>query len=245
MLKVVYQPKGRAAEYCQWAANLYRGCGHGCKYCYAPKALQMPTAEFGKPTPRQDIISKLTKDGAELKSRGEYHKVLLCFSCDPYQSINESLQLTNQAIETLHFYGQSVAVLTKGGYRALADIALLKTGDEFAVTMTCLDNAKSLQWEPGAALPQERIDTLKEANSRGVFTWVSMEPVLYPEQSLTIIEQTYEFVDHYKLGILNYSTHAKGIDWADYGAKAIALLRKYNKSFYIKDDLKRYVVALV
>ncbi len=245
MLKVIYQPKGRAAGYCPWAANLYRGCGHGCKYCYAPKALQLPTAEYCKPVPRVGVIDKLTKDAAELKSRGEFHKILLCFSCDPYQPINDRLQLTKQAIEILHFYGQSVAILTKGGYRAMGDIPLLKDGDEFAVTLTCDNEVQSRQWEPGAALPAERIDTLREANSRGIFTWVSLEPVLYPEQSLALIEQTHEFVDHYKLGVLNYNPHAKGIDWADYGAKAIDLLKSYGKSFYIKDDLKKYLAVTV
>jgi len=241
MLKVIYQPKGRAAEYCDWAANLYRGCGHGCKYCYAPSTLQMPTAEYRNPVPRAGIIDKLQKDCVALQQKGESHKVLFCFSCDPYQPINDKFQLARQAIEILHFYGQSVAILTKGGYRALADIALLKEGDEFAVTLTCTNEVQSREWEPGAALPAERIETLKEANARGIYTWVSLEPVLYPEQSLEIIELTHEFVNKYKLGILNYHPRAKEIDWVDYGHKAIGLIEKYGNDYYVKDDLKKYL----
>jgi len=239
MLKVIYEPKGRAAEYCPWAVNLYRGCGHLCKYCYAPKALRMAEADFHSPAPRVDIVDKLIKDCSELRTKGEFHKVLLCFSCDPYQQINDQFQLTKRAIEILHFYGQSVVILTKGGYRAHADLPLLQTHDEFAVTLTCDNDTQSREWEPGAALPQERIDTLKEANARGIFTWVSLEPVLYPEQSLNLIRLTHQFTNKYKLGIANYIK--SNVDWADYGHKAIALLRELKKDFYIKEDLRKYL----
>jgi DNA repair photolyase len=241
MLKVIYQPAGRAAEYNPWAANLYRGCGHRCIYCYAPSALKMSREEFDKPAPRQDVIAKLTKDGAELKGRGEFHKILMCFSCDPCQPVNDEYHLTEQSIEILHFYGQSVSLLTKGGFRALPSIALLKQGDEFGITLTCTDKAQSNEWEPGAASPSERIDTLKEANSRGIFTWVSLEPVLYPEQSLAIIDQTHDFVSKYKLGTLNYNSHAKTINWSDYAQRAITLVQKYGNDYYVKDDLKKHV----
>lgn len=202
--------------------------------------LKMDRRDFSKPSPRPDIIRKLTDDCAKLRARGDRHNILLCFSCDPYQPINDQYQLTKQAIEILHFYGQSVAILTKGGYRALADIPLLEEGDQFAVTLTCLHDGPSRQWEPKAALPAERIDTLREAKARGLYTWVSLEPVLYPEQSLELIQLTHHFVDEFKLGKLNYHQHAETIDWGDYVVKARALLQKLGKKYYIKDDLKAY-----
>ncbi len=70
---------------------------------------------------------------------------------------------------------------------------------------------------------------------------MSLEPVLYPEQSLAIIEQTHEFVNKYKLGVLNYNPRAKEIDWLDYGRRAVALLKKFGNEYYIKDDLKKYL----
>jgi len=241
MLKVIYQPKGRALEYSPWAANLYRGCGHSCEYCYAPSALRMTPDEFSRPTARVGIIDKLAHDASELQSYGQQLKVLLCFSCDCFQPLNSELGLARQAIEALHFYGQSVVILTKGGYRALPDIPLLRQGDEFAVTLTCDNEADSMRWESNAAPPQERIDTLMEAKARGVYTWVSLEPVLYPEQSLALITRTHEFVDFYKLGVLNYHLRANEINWGDYGNKAVAELQKLGKGFYIKADLKKYL----
>jgi DNA repair photolyase len=237
-MQVIYQPAGRAKEYSPWAANLYRGCGHHCVYCYAPKALQMERAEFDVPKPRAGIIKKLLKDCIELRKHDLHYKVLLCFSCDPYQQINDQYQLTRQAIEILHFYGQNVIILTKGGYRASNDIPLLIPGDEFAVTLTCLHLQDSLAWEPKAAPPAERIFTLKEAHERGIYTWISLEPVLYPQDSLNIIELTHTFVDKYKLGTLNYHPRAATINWKTYGTDAVKLLESLKKDYYIKDDLK-------
>jgi hypothetical protein len=46
---IIYESRGRAREYCELAANLYRGCGHGCEYCYAPAAIHMARDEFYHP----------------------------------------------------------------------------------------------------------------------------------------------------------------------------------------------------
>ena len=58
--------------------------------------------------------------------------------------------------------------------------------------------------EPGAALPQDRIEALKEAHNRGIRTWAVLEPVLDPQQSLHLIELTYPFVSYYIVGKLNH-----------------------------------------
>lgn len=237
-MQIIYQPAGRAQEYSPWAANLYRGCGHHCIYCYAPKALQISREEFDNPQPRADIIKRLLKDCIELRKKDLHYKILLCFSCDPYQQINDQFQLTRQAIEILHFHGQNVIILTKGGHRASNDIPLLQPGDEFAATLTCINSIDSVKWEPNADPPKDRMNALLKAKSHGIYTWVSLEPVLYPEQSLEIIELTHKHVDKYKLGTLNYHPRAATINWKKYGTEAIALLESLHKDYYIKDDLK-------
>ena len=99
----------------------------------------------------------------------------------------------------------------------------------------------SSEWEVNAPLPNDRIETLKFAHGLGIETWVSLEPVVIPSETLEIINLTHDFVDFYKVGTLNYDSLAKTIDWKEFGLNAIKLLEKYNKKYYIKDDLKKYL----
>jgi DNA repair photolyase len=94
-MSIIYEPKGRAKEYCELAANLYRGCGHGCKYCYAPEATRTDREKFYRePQPRKDVISKLSK---QLEKNTFNGPVLLCFTCDPYQPINDEYGLARSS----------------------------------------------------------------------------------------------------------------------------------------------------
>jgi len=237
---VIYEPRGRAGEYAPLAVNLYRGCGHGCIYCYAPEATFIDRQEFIKATPRQGIIEKLGKDAPQAALDGHKGNVLLCFTCDPYQPINAIHELTRQAIIILHKNGFNVTILTKGGKRAESDFDLLRPDDEFATTLTFLDEQKSLQWEPGAAPPEERIELLRKAHELGITTWVSLEPVIEPADTLEIIKQTHTFVDLFKVGLLNYHPRGKEIDWRKFLQECIATLKQYGCQYYIKKDLRRY-----
>lgn len=237
---VIYEPKGRAGEYCPLAVNLYRGCGHGCLYCYGPDTLHIDRQEFKQAAPRQDIIKKLERDIPLATADGASGNVWLCVTSDSHQPINEIHQLTRQAIIILHANGFNVTILTKGGNRSMADIDLLRPGlDEYAVTLTCTSDSRSKQWEPNAAPPWERINALIKAHDKGIYTWVSMEPVLYPEQSLALIKMSAPYVDEFKLGVLNYHPHAATINWREYGTAAIDLVNSLRKKLYIKEDLKR------
>jgi len=237
---VIYAPRGRAAEYSSMALNLYRGCGHGCIYCYAPEATFINRQEFIKATPRQGIIEKLGKDAPKAVEGRPEGNVLLCFTCDPYQPIDTEYQLTRQAIEILHENGFNATILTKGGKRAERDFDLLRPSDEFATTLTFLDEQKSLQWEPKAAIPEERIEALRKAHELGITTWVSLEPVIEPAESIEIIKQTHTFVDLFKVGLLNYHPKGKEIDWHKFLIDCIALLEECGSQYYIKKDLRRY-----
>ena len=92
--------------------------------------------------------------------------------------------------------------------------------------------------EPFAAPTNERINSLKKAHDLGIFTFVSLEPVWNPNQTLELIDLTHEFVDFYKVGKLNYNKLQKLIDWKKFKFDVIEKLDTYKKEYYIKNDLQ-------
>ncbi len=240
-MSLIYEPAGKAAEYSPLAMNIYKGCSHGCVYCYAPAATYKPREVFhSNPQPRNNFFQELGKD--LIKFRGDKRPILLCFTTDPYQPIEETAKLTHYSLKKLIENGNTVKILTKGGMRAVRDFDIMKTGDcHFGTTLTFLDEARSLEWEPGASVPSDRIKSLCLAKEAGIKTWVSLEPVLDPEQVYKIVDETHEFVDLYKVGKLNYHPRSKEIDWAVFGHKVVNLLKTYGKDFYIKNDLKKFI----
>lgn len=88
---------------------------------------------------------------------------------------------------------------------------------------------------------EERFEALETLHSRGIRIWASMEPVIYPEQSLEIMEITKDYVDAYKIGKLNhFPKHEMKFDWEKFLLDSVAVMRKNTKEFYIKKDLLEY-----
>lgn len=240
-MSLIYEPKGKAREYSPLALNLYLGCSHECKYCYAPSCLQRKRENyFGVPEPRKNVLEKLEK---ELRKSVPKEQVLLSFVGDVYCETTDNNKLTRDVLEMLLHYGAPVAVLTKGIKRSTKDIDLFKKfGEHIQVgtTLTFDNDADSLEWEPGAETPSERIEGLKILHEAGIRTFASFEPVIIPEQSLSMMRKTLEVVDVYKVGKLNnYKGIDKKIDWSAFLAESVALLRGAWKEFYIKDDLRK------
>lgn len=240
---IIYAPAGQAGEYSRLATNPYRGCGHGCVYCYVPGVLRMSREEFdNNPQPRINFIDSLIKDAEKYQAAGITEQVMLSFTTDPYNHLDVDLLLTRHTINYLKYYGMSFCTLTKGGKRALRDINLFRPNrDAFASTLTTLDPGVSLEWEPNAALPQDRIDTLRQFHDAGIFTWVSLEPVYDTEATLQVIEATHEFVSLYKVGRINYHRLTKATDWQDFTSKVTGLLSHLGANHYIKKDLQPYL----
>lgn len=240
-MSVIYEPRGKAREYSPLALNLYEGCAHGCIYCYARMIRKKSREQFIDAAPRKDIIKKIEHDLQKWNGTKK-DPVLLCFMCDPYQPIDVDLKFTRLAIHALNRHGFPVQIITKGGMRATMDFDILSKdpNNKFAVTLTTDDPAESLQWEPGATLPEERIESLKQAHREGIETWVSFEPVFNPDAVYRLIHATHNFVDLYKVGKLNYHARAKEIDWREFRITTENLLASLGKKYYIKDDLRKF-----
>jgi len=238
--RVIYQPRGAAREYSELAVNLYKGCPHGCKYCYAPSCLQRDResfhANFG---PRDNVVKLIQKDLIEMSEAHDTRTVLFCFTCDPYPGDYHDNIPTQMALELFKAYNQPFQLLTKGGMKAARDFHLYKKTDAFATTLTLLDEAASLEWEPGAPLPLDRIASLRKAKEKGIRTWVSFEPVIDPEQVYKMYDMTKGFVDLYKIGKLNH--YANNTDWRSFGLEMIERCERDGKAYLIKDALKAYL----
>ncbi len=240
---IIYQPRGKALEYSPLAANLYKGCSHACKYCFAPKATFTDRKKFtdiNNIRPRPEVLAQFEKDTVKLA--GDKRPVLLSFTTDPYQPAEDKFKITRRALSFLWSNNIAVTILTKGGLRAVECFDILATNkhNAFSVTLTTDDPRESIEWEPGAALPADRIESLRLAHDNKIKTWVSFEPVINPAAVLRLIGETYTFVDLYKIGKLNYHPHAKTIDWQKFLLMVEDKLDLYKKNRYIKKDLEAY-----
>lgn len=239
-MTMIYTPKGKAREYSPHALNVYLTCTHKCKYCYAPRIRFQKQADYYRsPEPREGIIEKVRK---ELSHTVPKEQVLLSFIGDVYCETQDHSETTREVLKTLLEYKVPVAILTKGGKRCLKDIDIFKKFGEhiqIGTTLTFDNEEDSLEWESGAALPEERLEVLRILHDEGIKTFASFEPVIAPEQSLNLMRRSLDFVDVYKVGKLNnYKGLDKTINWTDFLEKTVDILRSAGKGFYIKHDLR-------
>jgi len=238
---VIYEPRGKAGEYAPLALNLYRGCLHGFLYCFAPTATFTDRETFHDPSyiqPRLGILEDLEEQARRMA--GDKREILLSFTSDPYHILERGAQVTRRALEILMSNNLSVTILTKGGTWGLErdrDLLALNPANAWSVTLTHDDRLVSLEWEPYAAMPLDRIGSLYFAKKLGLKTWVSFEPVIDPEAVYRLLEATHEFVDLYKVGKLNYHPLAKEIDWRRFKGELEERLTRLGKPYYLKKDL--------
>lgn len=227
-MKPIYKPKGAAAEYADYALNIYTGCTNGCAYCYAPGVLRKSRKAFASDVhPRVGLI-----DGLEAQlSSGAYEgkTIHLCFTCDPYPT-GIDWKPTRQVIAMLKDARCHVQILTKNPSVSQDDWDLLD-GEDWVGSTFSGDHHK----EPWSDTQGDRLYWLRRAKERGLRTWLSCEPVLDPAEVMTMIGEA-DYIDLFKIGKLN---HAKSyIDWASFGRDVEALCKEHGRSYIIKDALR-------
>ncbi|HUS50082.1 MAG TPA: radical SAM protein, partial [Candidatus Paceibacterota bacterium] len=239
-MSVIYTPKGKAREYSPYACNLYMGCNHGCKYCYAPSIRFKKREDYLIPVPRRNIIKEFKEDCKKLKNFDS--QVLFCFISDPYNIKEKDLMITRECLNIALENKIPISILTKSNL-VLRDLDIIKNfgrNIKIGTTLTFNNKKDSLSWEPEASLPDDRIEILKICMENNIKTWASFEPVIIPDQSIDMILKSLPYVDVYKIGKLNnFQGLDKNIDWVDFLEKSVEILRENKKPFYVKKDLRK------
>jgi DNA repair photolyase len=165
--------------------NPYRGCEHGCAYCYArPSHANMglsPGLDFeSRLFAKSNIIEILEKD---LKKPGySCRAIMLGANTDPYQPIEKTHLLSRRILSLLSDYRHPVAIVTKSSM-VLRDLDILGPMAErglasVAVSVTTLDRHLSRKLEPRAAMPQKRLETIRQLSRAGVPVTVFASPMI-------------------------------------------------------------------
>src|SRR6188472_1542237 len=165
--------------------NPYRGCEHGCVYCFA-----RPTHAYLGLSAGLDFESKLfMKPEApallerELSAKGyEPRTIAIGTNTDPYQPIERKYQVMRSILEVLDRAGHPVGIVTKSAL-VLRDLDILARMAErnlakVALSVTTLDATLARKMEPRAATPMRRLETLRRLAQAGVPTTVMVAPVI-------------------------------------------------------------------
>jgi DNA repair photolyase len=165
--------------------NPYRGCEHGCVYCFA-----RPTHAYLGLSPGLDFESKLfMKPNApellekELSAPNYEPKVIaIGTNTDPYQPIERRYQIMRRILEVLERAGHPVGIVTKSAL-VLRDLDILtrmakRNLVKVALSVTTLDPKLARIMEPRAATPPKRLDTLRQLVAAGVPASAMVAPII-------------------------------------------------------------------
>jgi DNA repair photolyase len=165
--------------------NPYRGCEHGCIYCYARPShgylnlsagLDFETKLFAKTNAAELLRKELARPGYRVSP------INLGANTDPYQPIERQYRITRQVIEVLAEHRHPLTIVTKSALIE-RDIDLLAplARDNLVyafVSVTSLDNRLSAKLEPRASAPHRRIEALRTLHAAGVPCGVLVAPII-------------------------------------------------------------------
>ena len=169
----------------RYSLNPYRGCEHGCSYCYA-----RPSHEFYGLSAGLDFESRIfvKRNAAELfrafLNRKSYVPEPILFSgvTDCYQPAERRFRLTRQCLEVALETRQPIAIITKNRL-VLRDLDLLTELAEsqlcrIAVSITTVDQQLARHLEPRTSPPSARFETIRELSQAGIPTHVMLAPLI-------------------------------------------------------------------
>ena len=240
--KAIYEPSGKAAEYSNWACNLYNGCPHSCTYCFNDHNIMAGTlggnivslkkSLVDTETAFKIFVSELTRHRETIIKDGGLHFNFVSDPCLP-----ETIELNVRCMDEAQSQGVFCKVLTKRAdwlhhpavQNALSHKGLISVG----FTLTGRDDL-----EPGASSNMERVHAMAELHNAGISTWASIEPVIDPVLSFAMIVETLGFCDHYKIGILSGKKDYTPQQIRDFVAQVQSL---GHTSVYWKESLREFI----
>jgi DNA repair photolyase len=166
--------------------NPYRGCVHGCVYCYARPAhaymnlspgLDFETKIFWKADAAAVLERELRKPGYVCK------RIHIGGNTDPYQPVEKDLRVTRQVLEVLLRFRHPVSIITKGAALMMRDLDLLARFAEHrlisvAVSVTSLDDDLKRTLEPRTSSARVRLRLIRELATRGIPVIVMAAPLI-------------------------------------------------------------------
>ncbi|WP_319519746.1 PA0069 family radical SAM protein [uncultured Martelella sp.] len=165
--------------------NPYRGCEHGCIYCFArpthgfmglSAGLDFETKLFAKPDAPRQLARELAKPGYKART------IAIGTNTDPYQPVEKTWRIMRQTLEVLAEANHPVSITTKSAL-VLRDLDILSAMAEkhlvkVMVSVTTLDRKLARAMEPRAATPPRRLETIRTLSEHGIPVGISVAPVV-------------------------------------------------------------------
>lgn len=169
----------------EWSLNPYRGCEHGCAYCYARPTHEYLGFSAGLDFERKIVVKENAPELLELAiSKESWKPVPLAMSgvTDPYQPVERKLTITGRCLEVLERTGHPVSIVTKG-LAVERDVDLLASLAErdaarVAISLTTLDRRLQRAMEPRAAPPEHRLEAIRTLSQAGIPVTVLIAPII-------------------------------------------------------------------
>jgi len=167
------------------SVNPYRGCEHGCVYCYARPShaflglspgLDFESRLVAKPEAPKLLAQELAKPGYTVEP------LALGTNTDPYQPIEREMRITRGILEVLSDFNHPVTITTKSAL-VLRDVDILAAMAErglahVAISVTTLDAALARAMEPRAPAPRRRLAAIRALSENGIPTAVMAAPLI-------------------------------------------------------------------